>query len=107
MQHRLIDLPRSSNTTKSSTITPDTPNTSSCLISTFKPSTPHQKILISPTFGAGWVTWARSNDKGFIAWLITYQPLINLIEAENHFQEVRDQIVVQHFKIDDCAEASR
>jgi len=45
---------------------------------------------VSPGYGAGWVTWALSDNKLFLAWMITYQPLISLIQEGVAFQNSRN-----------------
>ena len=80
---------------------------SSRLTAIFKPSKPRQKILVSPGYGAGWVTWAFSDDTAFLAWMVTYQPLIDHVEDDARFQESRDRTQVQCWKSDEYVEASR
>jgi hypothetical protein len=38
------------------------------------------KILYSPGFGAGWLTWNSSTSSEFQKWMLTYQPLIDALE---------------------------
>jgi len=46
----------------------------------FHPSKP-TKILFSPGYGAGWVSWApRSAPDAFLVWMLTYEPLIEALE---------------------------
>lgn len=39
------------------------------------------KILYSPGFGAGWVTWVHSGNKLHEEFFLTYKPLIDALEA--------------------------
>lgn len=41
-----------------------------------------KKILISPDFGAGWSSW---NDGEVGRYMLTYQPIIDFLEAGNSF----------------------
>lgn len=40
----------------------------------------NKKILYSPGYGAGWSTWLGGSEE-FTKWALTYQPLIDVIEA--------------------------
>ena len=57
----------------------------------FYPSQIDTKILVSVGFNKGWVTWNDPRNLSapeFIAWMITYQPLIEFVERhENWVQE--------------------
>ena len=41
-----------------------------------------RKILYSPGFGAGWSSW---NDGEVAKYMLTYQPIIDFLEAGNEF----------------------
>lgn len=43
---------------------------------------PQRKILLSPGFGAGWTTW---NGGEVARFMLTYQPIIEFLEAGNRF----------------------
>lgn len=45
---------------------------------------PTRKILYSPGYGAGWTTW---NDGNVANYMLTYQPIIDFLEAGNHFSD--------------------
>lgn len=45
---------------------------------------PTRKILYSPGYGAGWVTW---NDAELSEFLLTYQPIIDFLEAGGEFTD--------------------
>lgn len=51
------------------------------------------KILVSPGFGAGWSTWAHSNQKQ----VAEYEPIIEYIENGGDPSELRDdhELVIQ------------
>lgn len=51
---------------------------------TFIPTRP-TRILISPGNGAGWVTYApRGASDAFLAWMLTYEPLIRALDRRAH-----------------------
>lgn len=43
-----------------------------------------RKVLVSPGYGAGWVSWADGSIE-FKRWLLTYQPIIDFLEAGGQF----------------------
>lgn len=43
-----------------------------------------RKILYSPGYGAGWTTW---NDGDVASYMLTYQPIIDFLEAGNRFTD--------------------
>jgi hypothetical protein len=45
-----------------------------------------RKILYSPGYGAGWTTWA-GGSKEFKQWMLTYQPIIDFLEAGGTFED--------------------
>jgi hypothetical protein len=58
-----------------------------------------RKVLYSPGYGAGWVSWA-SGSKEFKQWMLTYQPIIDFLEAggdgsdlENHEHPITKQFL--------------
>lgn len=57
-----------------------------------------RKIIYSPGFGAGWVTW-MSGSKELKQFALTYQPFIEEIEKDNR-EQLRDEYspVVVEFK---------
>ena len=54
------------------------------------------KVLISPEFGAGWSTW---NSGEVAAYMRTYQPMIDILEAG---KEIDNKLLEQFQK--DCKE---
>lgn len=45
-----------------------------------------RKILYSPEYGAGWVTWNRGNPE-VASLLLTYQPIIEFLESGGRFTD--------------------
>lgn len=56
-----------------------------------------RKILYSPGYGAGWVSWNNSR-KEVALYLLTYQPIIDFLEAGNKF--VHAETSVEYAKDD-------
>lgn len=45
-----------------------------------------RKVLISREFGAGWVSWASGSTE-FKQWMLTYQPIIDLLKNGGEFTD--------------------
>lgn len=53
-----------------------------------------RKILYSPGYGAGWVSW-NSHPKELAQYLLTYQPIIYFLENGNSFS--RDEVDIRRW----------
>ena len=58
-----------------------------------------RKVLYSPGYGAGWVTW-NSSKTGSAEFMLTYQPIIDFLEAggtfSGGFSEKADQTRIEY-----------
>ena len=50
------------------------------------------KILVSPSYGAGWSTWNNPKIRKF---MLTYQPIIDYLEAGGEIKSVDHPLLVQ------------
>lgn len=59
-----------------------------------------RKILIAPSYGAGWSTW---NSGPTAKYMLTYQPIIDFIESGGQFGRGEDHPLLTRLK-DECRE---